>query len=167
MLSQCIPCVDQVLRAGFRHSTGIQTMLKLIKKAAEESYHPKGFDEKEDLQALLFLCLGGTQVADIAHHIFWMPVVTMIRRHTIVPQILPSPSFLTSHKIEYNIATTFKPVCNILKTSLQKILHAVIMFDKISVESHLYWDDKSNKILGVCCKCCEWYSHPLVSVTNP
>jgi len=34
-------------------------MLELIKKAAEGTYHPKEFDEEEDLQALLFLCLGG------------------------------------------------------------------------------------------------------------
>jgi len=150
MSSQRIPCVDQVLRIGFHHGTGIQTMLELIKKAAEGSYHPKGFDEKEDLQALLFLHLGGARVADIAHRIFGMPAVTTIRRHTIIPQILPSPSFPTSHEIECNIATTFKPVCDILKTSLQKILHAVIMFDEISVESCPCWDDKSNKILGVC-----------------
>jgi len=150
MSSQRIPRVDQVLHVGFRHGTGIQTMLELIKKAAEGSYHPKGFDEKEDLQALLFLRLGGTQVADIAHRIFGTPAVTTIRRHTIIPQILPSPSFPTSHEIECNIAATFKPVCDILETSLQKILHAVIMFDEISVESRPCWDDKSNKILGVC-----------------
>jgi hypothetical protein len=74
--SQHIPCVDYVLRVGFRHGTGIETMLELIKKAAEETYHPKGFDEEEDLQALLFLRLGGTRVADTAHHIFGTPGLT-------------------------------------------------------------------------------------------
>jgi len=34
-------------------------MLKLIKKAADGTYHPKGFGEEEELQALLFLYLGG------------------------------------------------------------------------------------------------------------
>jgi len=29
-------------------------MLRLIKKAAEGTYHLKGFDKEEDLQALLF-----------------------------------------------------------------------------------------------------------------
>ena len=58
--SQHIPHVDHVLCVGFYNGTGIHTMLKLIKKAAVGTYHPKGFDEEEDLQALLFLCLGGT-----------------------------------------------------------------------------------------------------------
>ena len=30
------------------------------------------------------------------------------------------------------------------------MLHAVIMFDEISVEARPRWDDKTNNILGVC-----------------
>jgi len=54
-------------------------MLELIKKAIEGTYHPNGFDEEEDLHALLFLCLGGAQVADVAHHIFGMPAASTIQ----------------------------------------------------------------------------------------
>jgi len=57
--SQCIPRLDHVLQVGFHCGTGIHAMLKHIKKAAEGTYHPKGFDEEEELQVLLFLCLGG------------------------------------------------------------------------------------------------------------
>jgi hypothetical protein len=53
-------------------------MLDLIKKAGEGTYYPKEFDKEEELQALLFLCLGGTCVAGIAHHIFGMPSVSTI-----------------------------------------------------------------------------------------
>jgi len=118
-------------------------MLEHIKKAAEGTYHPKGFDEEEELQALLFLCLGGARVADIAHRIFGTPAVSTIRRRTIIPQIAASPSFPTSYEIG----------CNILGASvesMQKMLHAVIMFDEISVERRPRWDDKTNKVLGVC-----------------
>ena len=48
-------------------------MLNLIKKTGEGLYHPKGFDEEEELQALLFLCLGGAHVARIAYHVFGTP----------------------------------------------------------------------------------------------
>jgi len=57
--SQRIPHVDCVLRVAFCRSTGIHSMLQLVKKAAEGTYHPRGFDEVKDLQALLFLHLGG------------------------------------------------------------------------------------------------------------
>jgi hypothetical protein len=44
---------------GFRNGAGIYSMLEMVKKAAKGMYHPKGFDEEDDLQVLLFLCLGG------------------------------------------------------------------------------------------------------------
>ena len=58
--TQHIPQIDRVLRVGFKHGAGIHSMLEMIKRAAEGTYHPKGFDEQDDLQALLFLRLGGT-----------------------------------------------------------------------------------------------------------
>jgi len=125
-------------------------MLGLIKKAAEGTYHPKGFNEEEDLQALLFLRLGSAQVADVAHCIFGTPAVSTIRRHTIIPQITTSLSFPMSYEVGCNIASSFKAMCDVLGASAQKMLHAVIMFDKISVEKCPRWDDKTNKILGVC-----------------
>ena len=148
--SQRIPRVDHVLRVAFRHGTGVQSMLQLVKRAAEGTYHPRGFDEAEDLQALLFLRLGGAQVADVAHCIFGTPAVSTIRRRTIIPQILASPSFPTCHEMECNIAATFKDIYDILGATTQNMLHAVIMFDEISVEKRPRWDDKTNKILGVC-----------------
>jgi hypothetical protein len=129
--SQHIPCIDQVLRVGFRHGAGIHSMLELIKKAAEGTYHPKGFDEEDDLQALLFLHLGSAHVVDIAHHIFGTPSVSTIRTCTSIPQILASPSFPTQYEIEHNIAATFEGLLELLG---QKSHHAVIMFDEISIE---------------------------------
>jgi hypothetical protein len=60
-------------------------MLELVKKAVEGTYHLKGYDEEEDLQAFLFLHLGGAQVADIAHHIFGTPGLTTTWACTIIP----------------------------------------------------------------------------------
>ena len=84
---------------GFRTDAGIQSMLELVKKAAEGTYHLKGSEEEEDLQALLFLYLGGTWVADIAHHIFETPGVSTIWKCTIIPLIIASPS-LRGFKVE-------------------------------------------------------------------
>jgi hypothetical protein len=53
-------------------------ILNLIKKAGEGMYYSKGFDKEEDLQALLFLYLGGSHVADIAHCVFGTPLVSTI-----------------------------------------------------------------------------------------
>ncbi|KAH9990725.1 hypothetical protein BJV77DRAFT_1060936 [Russula vinacea] len=148
--SQRIPRIDHVLCVGFRHGAGIHSMLELIKRAAQGTYHLKGFDEEDDLQALLFLRLSGTRVADIAHRIFGTPLVSTIWTHTTVPQIIASPSFPTRYEIEHNIATSFKGLLDILGVPVQKMMHAVIMFDELLTEKRPRWDDKLNKILGVC-----------------
>ena len=74
----------------------------------------------------------------------------MIQRHTIIPYIIISPSFSTLGEVESNIAASFKDICDSLGASTQRMLHAVIMFDEISVEKCLCWDDKTNKVLGLC-----------------
>jgi hypothetical protein len=147
--SQRVPRIDRVLRVGFRNGAGIHSMLELVKRAAKGMYHPKGFDEEDDLQALLFLRLGGAQVADIAHRIFGTPSVSTIQTRTSVPQIISSPSFPTRAEIERNITTSFEGLLDVLTGSMQH-LHAIIMFDELSTEKRPGWDDKSNKILGVC-----------------
>ena len=145
--SQHIPRVNCVLHVGFRRGAGIYSMLELVKKAAAGTYHPKSFDEEDDLQALLFLRLGGARVADVAHRIFGTPSVSTIRTRTIVPQILVSPSSPTCHEIERNITACFEGVLDNLGATA---LHGILMFDKIAIEKRPRWDDKSNKILGVC-----------------
>jgi hypothetical protein len=124
--TQCIPWIDRVLRVGFKNGMGIHTMLDLIKKAAEGTYYPKGFDEEEDLQALLFLCLGGAHVADITHYIFGTPSVSTIHSRTTVPQILPLPTFPTHHKVLKNIALMFEGIPDMMKAS-RNLLHGIFV----------------------------------------
>ena len=148
--SQRIPRIDHVLRIGFKRGIGIHSMLETIKRAATGTYHPKGYTEEDDLQALLFLRLGGARVADIAHHIFGTPSARTIRTRTSVPQIISSPSFPTCDEIQCNIVASFKGLLDGLGISGQKMLHAVAMFDELAVEKRPRWDDKSNKVLGIC-----------------
>jgi hypothetical protein len=69
--SQHIPHVNRVLHVGFRRRASLHSMLELVKKAAAGTYHPKSFDEEDDLQALLFLRLGGARVADVDISKLW------------------------------------------------------------------------------------------------
>jgi hypothetical protein len=147
--TQHIPWIDHVLHVGFKNGAGIHTMLNLIKKAGEGTYHPKGFDKEEDLQALLFLRLGGAHIADITHRVFGTPSVSTIRSRTTVPQILSSPSFPTHHEVSKNIASMFEGIIDMMRAS-RNLLHGILMFDELVIEKRPRWDDKSNKFLGVC-----------------
>lgn len=54
--------------------------------------------------------------------------------------------------MECNIAATFKDIYDILRATMQNMLHAMIIFNEISIKKHSHWDDKTNKILRVCHK---------------
>ena len=84
-----------------------------------------------------------------AHHIFGTPLVLVLHTCTTILQILPSPAFLTQFKIGKNIATCFDRLLDIIGT-LGQCTHAVLMFDELAVEKRPWWDNKSNKVLGVC-----------------
>ena len=67
MSTKKIPHLDRVLRVASERKMSVVAMLELIRKVALGIYCPKGFDEEEDLQTLLFLRLGGQRVAKIVH----------------------------------------------------------------------------------------------------
>ena len=146
---QRIPHIDCVLHVTFNHGRGVYLMLKLMKKAAEGMYYPKGYNEEEDLQALLFLWLRGARIADITHHIFRTSSVLVLCTCTTIPQILSSPAFPTQFEIGQNIAAYFDGLLNIIGTSGQ-CAHVVLMFDELAVEKWPQWNDKLNKVLRVC-----------------
>ena len=137
---------------GFKCGASIHVMLETVKRAAAGTYHPKGYDKEDNLQALLFLCLGGAHVADIAHHIFGTPSAQTIRTCTTVPHIIPSPSFPTHNEIECNIVASFEGLLDGLGVSKLRMLHTVAMFNELVIEKQPWWDDKLNKVLGICCK---------------
>ncbi|TFY53533.1 hypothetical protein EVG20_g10072 [Dentipellis fragilis] len=151
--SQRIQRIDRVFRAGFSRRLGLHAMLVMVKKAADGTYHPKGYEEEDDLQALLFLRLGGARVADIAHRIFGTPATSTIRQRTSIPLLLSSPSTPTLSEIRHNVEATFQDMSGLLTGSPGSAMHAVLMFDELATEKRPRWDDKTNKILGICREC--------------
>ena len=59
MLSKKIPRLDQVLCVASERKMSMVAMLELLRKVALGIYCPRGFEEEEDLQTLLFLRLEG------------------------------------------------------------------------------------------------------------
>jgi hypothetical protein len=133
LLTQRIPHIDHVLHVTFKHGNEIHSMLELIKRAAEGTYYLKGFDEEDNLQALLFLWLGGAHVVNITHCIFGTPSVSVIHTCTTISQILPSPAFPTCFEIEHNVAACFEGLLDIIG-ALGKCAYVVLMFDELAVE---------------------------------
>ncbi|KAH8991292.1 hypothetical protein EDB92DRAFT_1995091 [Lactarius akahatsu] len=88
-------------------SRKIPRLDQCLNKAGRGIYHPKGFSEEEDLQALLFLRLGGQRVAEIAHRMFGIPTPSTVRRRTMIPPLICSSSYPILRDLESNLKAAF------------------------------------------------------------
>ena len=59
--------VDALIRAGLNRGEGIYGMIERLDRANQGLYKPKSFTEEERLRGVLFLRLGGSRVAELAH----------------------------------------------------------------------------------------------------
>jgi hypothetical protein len=130
------------------HHMGVAAILDLVRKAGHGLDHPKGFDEDEDLQVLLFLHLGGQQVAEIVHCMFGIPAPSTVHHHTMIPALTCSPSYPLVRKLESNLNVAFDSLLPVLADKGR--CHIILMIDKIAQEMHLQWCDWTNQILGWC-----------------
>jgi len=110
----------------------LPSILELITRAAQGLYHPKGFDKEEDLQMLLFLHLGGQQVAEIVHRIFGLPSPNTVCRCTMIPPLICSPSYPLETELVQNLKAVFESLLPLLAG--QPLAHAVLMLNEIAQE---------------------------------
>ena len=148
MSSEKIPHLDRVLRVASERKMSMPAMLELIRKAAQGIYCPKGFDEEEDLQTLLFLRLGGQRVAEIVHRIFGLPATATVRRHTMIPPLLCSPSYPLETELVQNLKAVFESLESLLAG--HQVVHLVLMVDEIVQEKRPCWCNRTNTMLGWC-----------------
>ncbi|KAH9005732.1 hypothetical protein EDB86DRAFT_2795608 [Lactarius hatsudake] len=148
MSSGKIPRLDRVLRVASDRHMSVAAILDLVQKAARGLYQPKGYTEEEDLQTLLFLRLGGQRVANIAHCIFRIPAPSTVRRCTMIPPLICSPSYPHARDLENNLVAALDSLLPTLETRGK--YHVVLMFDEIAQETRPRWCDRTNQILGWC-----------------
>ena len=143
-----IPCVDCILQFALDHHMSVATIQEMVRKAGKGIYRLKWFKEEEDLQTLLFLHLGGQQVAEIAHRMFGIPAPSTICCCTIIPPLLCSASYPLEVELVKNLKAAFENLLLALVT--QKMVHIIFMINEIAQEKWPRWCDQTNKILGCC-----------------
>ena len=148
MSSQRIPRLDRVIQVAMDRRMGVVAILDLVRKAGRGLYRPKGFDEDEDLQSLLFLRLGGQQVAEIAHRMFGIPAPSTVHRRTMIPPLICSPSYPLVRELESNLKAAFDSLLPALADKGR--CHIILMIDEIAQETRPRWCDRTNQILGWC-----------------
>lgn len=140
--------VERLVSVALRGKQGIHSMVAKYQAAAEGVYHPKSYDEEDDMRGLLLWKLGGSRIAGIAHRALGLPALTTLRNRAIMPPLTPSFSKPTIAEIVGNNRACFESIGEVLAT--RKVVHQIAMFDEIATEKHLRWDDKTDHFLGVC-----------------
>jgi hypothetical protein len=140
--------VDRLVRVNLARKGGIRNLLDLYDRAAQQVYHPQNYTEEDELRGLLLWRLGGARIAGIAHRALNLPSLSTLRRRTIVPRLVVSPSMPTTSEVEENILSCFETLFDILQH--KQIVHQVLMLDELKVEERPRFDDESNKIIGPC-----------------
>lgn len=145
-----IPRLNSLLRTARRRNLGLHAIINLIKLAAKGVFHPKDYEEEEDMQALLMLRLAGARVANISHRMHGSPAASTVRRRTTVAPLIPSPSTPKETEIKANIESSFDGIKKVLTSASQDApIHAVLMFDELASEKRLRIDDRTNMFVGL------------------
>jgi len=143
--------VDRVLSIGLRQKKGVRGLLASYVAAAEGHYHPRSFTEEEDMKALLLWKLGGNRIAQINHRASGAPSVPYLRTRSTVPPIVSSHKYPMVLEVQTNVNATLHSILDVVHSHIKsKVLHAVLMFDKLATEKRIHWDPKTNFFLGVC-----------------
>ncbi|KAF7326445.1 hypothetical protein MVEN_02615000 [Mycena venus] len=119
--------------------------MELCRRAANGDYKPNN-DEREMHFASAIFRVGGTRLAEIAHRALGLPSLTTIRRNTVIRPLLPSAGRPQVKDIETNIDACLE-AC---PEEDSNIVHQVLMLDEIATEKRARYDDRNNKVVGVC-----------------
>lgn len=77
-----------------------------------------------------------------------LPSLSILRRRTIIPRLLVSPTMPIASEIETNVLSCFESISEILES--QHVVHQVLMLDELKTEERPQLDDETNKIVGPC-----------------
>jgi len=120
--------VNALIRAGLGRGAGVHGLLQLLDRANQGLYKPKGFSEEEMLRSILFLRLGGSRVASLAHRTLGLPGVSTVRQNSLVTPLIASAGTPTKAQIQRNIRLAFE------NADVTGSYGYVLMIDEIAIE---------------------------------
>ena len=135
--------VNALIRVGLRRGAGIHSLIQILDRANKSLYKPKDYSEEEMLRGILFLRLGGSHVANLAHRTLGAPGISTLRRNTAISPLNPSVGMPTKAEVRRNIRAVLEDA------SVHDCYGYVLMIDEIKVEERLRWDPHSNNVLGL------------------
>jgi hypothetical protein len=148
--------VASLVQAGLKNRAGIRALVQQYERAADKLYKPKGYTNEDIRRSIVLLRLGGARVAEFAHRSLSLPSLTTIRRNTVLPALIVSPSKPTVAEIEANILSCY-PLFDSREASTgsdlrspERIVHQILMLDELAVKRRVRWDDSNNKFQGTC-----------------
>ena len=132
--------VSSLVQAGLKRRVSIKGLIAQYEWAAVKLYKPKGYTNKDIMQSIVMLHLGGSCIAKFTHRSTFLPSPTTARRNAVILPLKFSVEKPTVLDAEENILVSLGPLEG-LDTDGCKIKHQVFVLDEIAIEKWPQWDD--------------------------
>ncbi|KDR81053.1 hypothetical protein GALMADRAFT_91766 [Galerina marginata CBS 339.88] len=150
-----IPRIKSLMAAAQRAGASVFSILDRIKRAAQRTYSPKGYEEAEYQLSYLIYKIGGRAAANIAHRALGIPSIDTSKEHVATSPLISSSRFPTAAELIANVLTCFgnnsqDPTSTIAPATRRITKGMTMQVNELKIQERLRWDPTSNHILGVC-----------------
>ena len=142
-----IPHLNSLTAAALHNGAGVFGLLKKVDQVAHHVYSPKGYQKVDFERAFLMWKLGGRSAANIAYHTLRLPSIESARQHIQVSPITASSGVPTEAEMQVNLSICF--LC-FLSHLITCIIGMTMPIDEFKIQERLWWNPRTNMILGVC-----------------
>jgi len=156
MVGNNIPRIQQILRQGMKRGRSIEYTNKLLHKAREGLYRPKGYNDEDLDLAIINYKIGGSRVAYANNHSnsHGGASQSTVKRRAYVPRFLPiSSDILHATVMENFMRFMFNDKATSELDKGTKVLYTM-MIDDVKTERRLRVDEATGEVIGLCYHAC-------------
>ena len=150
-----IPWIKSLMAAAQCAGASVFSILDRIKKVAQCTYSPKGYEKADYQLGYLIYKIGGRAAANSACRALGIPSIDTSKEHVATSPLVSASKFPTATELIANVLTCFgnnsKDRTSTVAPATRWITKGMtLQVDEIKIQEHLHWDPTSNQILGVC-----------------
>ncbi|KAJ6608544.1 hypothetical protein B0H10DRAFT_1955319 [Mycena sp. CBHHK59/15] len=144
-----IPRIHSITSNHFENGGSIFSLMEKLGRAVNHAFQDQSYTLADHQRLYLFLKLGGTAAAELAHRTMGLPSINAAKRHIASVPLIASPKGPTMDEMTHNLKVSYpsphpKPLDRSRGPGFQ------MMIDEIKVEARMRWYAPLNQILGIC-----------------
>ncbi|KII84375.1 hypothetical protein PLICRDRAFT_701936 [Plicaturopsis crispa FD-325 SS-3] len=142
-----VPRLHQLVRTALNCNASVDSIVALMEKAIEGTYHVRGYDtDNLDLTRLIQI-LGGGKLVYALNHAIGTPSMSTSRRNSHRLSIIPCTAAPSDEEIDHNLHSNFS---NTGVAFGRPLTGHAFLIDEISLDERPRYHRPNNSIVGLC-----------------